>query len=421
MTGVRAAVAGLLASIFAWTSAGAIESNVRSRWDGYYVGMNAGYIYGVARWTDTLGFTTGDFSGTGVMLGLTAGKNWQSGRWVYGIEGDVSLAELLASSGAFTCILLDCRTSLTGLGTLRLRAGYLVTPDILFFGTGGLAVGKFTHGNVLFDSAKNTGAGFALGAGVEARVAPRWTLKAEYLFTRLNGGNTCFLGLCAIDVENDKFDAHVFRLGLNWHFNQSNAPQAPAVRPSSWTGFYAGLFIGHAQVLTEWSDPSFNAVSGEFEGKNMIGGVNAGFNWQNGRWIYGVEGDAAFMNIKATSSTSICLCFPADTEISYLFTLRGRVGYLVTPDTLLFATGGVAIAPMKFGNFFLQTGSDVDIGPALGAGIEVQAFKDWTIKSEYLFTSFGSQEACGALLCLGALYSDYIRIHTVRFALNRYF
>lgn len=407
--------------MLAWTSAGAIESNIGPRWDGYYVGMKAGYVQGVARWTDNLGFTTGDFSGAGVVLGITAGRNWQQGRWVYGVEGDLSLAELLASSSAFTCFPLDCRTSLTGLATLRGRAGYLVTPEILFFGTGGLAIGKFTHGNVLFDSAKNTGTGFVLGAGVEAKVAPRWTVKAEYLFARLNGGETCPFGLCIIGVENDRFDAHIFRLGLNWHFNQGAAPQPAVMRRGGWQGFYAGLFIGHAQVFTEWSDPSFGATSGEFEGKNTIGGINAGFNWQNGRWVYGIEGDAALVNIKATSATSICLCFPADTEISYLFTLRGRLGYLVTPGTLLFATGGVAIAPMKFGNFFLQTGSDVGVGPALGAGIEVQAFRDWTVRSEYLFASFGSQEACGALLCAGALYSDYIRFHMLRLALNRYF
>jgi outer membrane immunogenic protein len=100
--------------------------------------------------------------------------------------------------------------------------------------------------------------------------------------------------------------------------------------------------------------------------------LNAGFNWQSGRWIYGFEGDAVFTSIKSSNANSVCFCFPAETEITHILSFRGRVGYLVMPNTLVFVSGGIAAANMKFGIVGLQTGSAVEAGPAVGAGIEVQ-------------------------------------------------
>lgn len=417
MKRVATAAAGLLASIFWWTGAGAIDSSIGSQprsWDGYYIGANAGYLRATARWSDGFGFTTGDFSGDGTAIGLTAGKNWQNGRWVYGIEGDISLAELRAESNAFPCFPLDCRSDLSSFATLRGRLGYLFKPNLLLFGTAGIAAANLDHGNFLFSSAKNTGFGFVVGAGIEKRIAPQWTVKAEYLFARIDGGEACSAAICLISVENDKFDAHVFRIGLNRHFGQSGAEPLPVAVANRWTGFYAGVFIGHAQAETEWVFPP-GVTSGPFDGEGTLGGVNAGFNWQSGRWVYGVEADAAFANI------NVSLFGFLETNISQLFTFRGRLGYLATPGVLVYATGGIAAAPMKFSFAGLQTASSVEIAPAIGGGLEVQLARNWTVKGEYLYIAFGSAESCGALCFPVTLTSDHIDVHLFRFGVNRYF
>lgn len=428
MKRVSSAVAGLLASIFWWTAAGAVETNIGPQfrgWDGFYVGASGGIVRGTARWTDDFfGFTTGDFSSSGMLFGLTAGKNWQNGRWVYGIEGDWSLVDFRADSYAIVCAPAGCTSEMTSFATLRGRLGYLFTPNLLVFATAGAAWADLTHGNIVFSVTTNTVSGHVAGAGLEWAVAPQWTLKAEYLFARFDGNEACSVTVCFVSIQNDKFDAHIFRLGMNWHFGQGGAPLfavAAAVSGNSWTGFYAGAFFGYTKAETEWSDPTFGLMSGSFSGDSAIGGLTAGFNWQSGLWIYGVEGDAAFLNITANSAGSFCLCFPAETRISELVTLRSRLGYLVQPNILVFASGGVAAGLMKFGNFGIQTGSSLELGPAVGAGIEVQTLRNWTIKGEYLFASFSSSEACNALLCGGALYSDYIRVHMFRFGINRYF
>ena len=70
MKRVGAAVAGFLASIFCWTAAGAIDTNIGPRWNwsGFYVGVTAGYANTTVRWTDEFGGTTGNFHGPGTTL-----------------------------------------------------------------------------------------------------------------------------------------------------------------------------------------------------------------------------------------------------------------------------------------------------------------------------------------------------------------
>jgi outer membrane immunogenic protein len=422
MKRVRTAVAGILASIFWWSAANALDTNIGPQlrsWDGFYVGVTAGTARGTAHWTDNFFLDSGNFSGDGTLIGVTFGRNWQSGRWVYGFEGDLSRSTLSAISDV-GCFPVDCRTAMEWFGTLRGRLGYLITPGLLVFGTAGVSAGKFNHSVSGVTTASNFKGGLVIGAGVEKVIAPRWTMKAEYLFSDFADGEACPASLCILAVQN-KFDAHIFRIGLNHHFGPSGAPQLASARPANWNGFYGSVILGYGRGDTEWSDPFFGTTSGEFNGKGALAGFGAGYNWQNARWVFGVEGDAAFTWIKTVSVTPFCLCFSAQSEIEQLFTLRGRAGYLVSPNTLLFVTGGVAVASLKFGNINQATGNAIEFGPTIGAGIEVQAIRNWTVKTEYLFASFGSSEACGFFVCFGTLNSDYMRVHMMRFALNRYF
>src|SRR5689334_14791743 len=57
-------------------------------WNGFYLGMNAGYGFGNSNWTDTItGVSTGNFSVNGALIGGTLGYNVQLGSMVAGIEG----------------------------------------------------------------------------------------------------------------------------------------------------------------------------------------------------------------------------------------------------------------------------------------------------------------------------------------------
>jgi outer membrane immunogenic protein len=418
----RSAALGLVASIFWWTAANGNETRIlpqSGNWQGFYAGVHAGIGRATTNWTSGFLVDTGDFSGTGTLIGFTIGHNWQAGRWVFGVEGDASSSTMRPITEA-GCAGLDCRTELLRFGTLRGRLGYLLTPGLLVYGTAGASIGKFEHGVFGFTTGAATKTGVAYGAGIEKVILQRWTAKAEYIYLDNDGGQACDPAFCGSVVQS-KFDAHIFRLGLNHRFGAPGIQQMAAARFPGWNGYYASAIFGYGRGKTEWSDPGAGATSGEFDGKSAAVGFGAGYNWQNGRWVLGLEGDAVLTRIKAVSSTPFCLCFSAETEIPHLFTARGRTGYLVAPNTLLFVTGGVAAASLKFGNVNQGTSNAIEIGSVVGAGIEVQATRDWSIKSEYLLASFNASQACGAVICAGALYSDYVRVHMMRLALNRYF
>jgi outer membrane immunogenic protein len=424
MKRVAAAVAGFIASAFCWTAASAIDTQIGPRWNwsGYYVGVTAGYANTAVRWTDEFGGTTGNFYGPGTAAGITGGHNWQSGRWVYGVEGDLSWTNIFADSDDTNCFPFACQTKLNSFATLRGRLGYLVSPDLLVYATAGIITGKLHQGNFLFGTATHTATGGVFGLGLERRIAPQWTLKGEYVFAPLKGGQTCDVVVCGVVVENDKFDLHLFRIGLNRHFGATgNAANLPAPPVMGWAGFYVGVFAGYGKSQTEWTDHFLGIKSSPFDGSGGLVGFAAGHNWQMGRWVYGIEGDASFTRIVASSPGPFCLCLPAESELAHLFTFRGRVGYLILPNTLAFVTGGVALATIKHGNATEQTQVAVEPGLTIGAGLEVQAFRSWTLKGEYLFARFGETEACGFAFCFGPLTADYLQVHIVRLGLNRYF
>jgi len=204
-------------------------------WTGFYIGGNVGYSWGRER-TDldgTLdttvrtrvfrGFTTptptllSDVTTdtiaaaiarshahlNGWLGGGQAGYNWQSGRFVFGIEGDIQATG--EDGGVTVCLPPGCVTGapfttatykLDWFGTLRGRVG-LAQDRFLFYATGGLAVGEislndvtgFLGGPQVLLSTHSTRAGFAVGAGGEAFLTRNWTVKVEYLFIDLGTSN----------------------------------------------------------------------------------------------------------------------------------------------------------------------------------------------------------------------------------------
>jgi outer membrane immunogenic protein len=137
--------------------------NVPWAWQGLYGGIHVG---SADSWHDE-----------GLVGGVQLGRNWQSGNIVYGIEGDVSF------SG---------NDDIDWMATVRGRVGYLISPNILVYGTAGLGFVNFAH----FDTESE----FVYGAGIEGKLTQATTLRLEYI------------GFSDSDVD-------VVRLGLNFKLN----------------------------------------------------------------------------------------------------------------------------------------------------------------------------------------------------------
>ena len=126
--------------------------------------------------------------------------------WLVGVETDIQISSYAANSivtpnpaAPFYPFTTEVSQQSTWFGTVRGRLGLLVTPTILVYGTGGLAYGQtetsFSTLPVGFQctaffscaigSSSSNRAGWAGGGGVEWMFAPKWTLRAEYLFVDL--------------------------------------------------------------------------------------------------------------------------------------------------------------------------------------------------------------------------------------------
>ena len=196
-------------------------------WSGFYAGLNAGY-----GWARRDAF--GDLSDSpccvkprGGFGGVQLGYNAQFSQWVLGIETD-----LQGSGISKTVNDLNfgdtLRSKTDWFGTLRGRLGVAFNPAVLLYITGGLAYGQVNNsavGPVLSGSPYNidrTHAGYVLGGGFEYKIAPSWSVKAEYQYINLRKNDPTNPAGQPFDQFSDTFvhvnDFHTVRLGLNYFF-----------------------------------------------------------------------------------------------------------------------------------------------------------------------------------------------------------
>ncbi len=138
-------------------------------------------------------------------------------------------------------------------------------------------------------------------------------------------------------------------------------PKAPIVAPLySWTGFYVGVNGGGAFGSSKWdSTNSFNIDGG------LIGGT-AGYNYQVGQAVFGVEADIDWADISGNTTTACPLgCKTSD---NWLATVRGRLGY-AADRFMPFVTGGAAFGDIRASTPGFPTASATNAGWTLGGGL----------------------------------------------------
>ena len=204
-------------------------------WTGFYAGVNAGGGWGNYKVDNTLtpGACTlapalctavfaatvpGQFAShpTSFIGGVQIGYNYQFARnWVAGLEADFqgsdfkSAASVTNSANFVTAptgtvtLTSSASQKLDWFGTLRGRLGWLPVDPLLIYATGGLAYGHtetsvsysgqttslgalVENGPLVSNSQSKTPVGWTVGGGVEWMFAPRWSLKAEYLYYDLS-------------------------------------------------------------------------------------------------------------------------------------------------------------------------------------------------------------------------------------------
>jgi len=177
-------------------------------WNGFYIGIVAGYGFGTSNWD----FPAVNTSPKGFLAGATLGYNLQTGSWVWGIEADGSWSQVKGSSDCFGG---TCETKTDWLATGRLRIGYAGWASFLPYVTGGAAGGDIKASSP-FGSASKTEIGWTAGAGLEYALWTNWSIKGEYLYVDL-GKFDCGAS-CGAASDNVSFKEHVVRAGVNYRF-----------------------------------------------------------------------------------------------------------------------------------------------------------------------------------------------------------
>ena len=214
----------------------------------------------------------------------------------------------------------------------------------------------------------------------------------------------------------------------------SPPPPAPV---SSWTGFYIGLNGGFGgdefkYPFTVGAVPALGlgATTGTstLHSSGFFGGGQVGYNWQlSPAWVIGAEADFDGANIDGSATTSAnTFSGNIGSKVDWFGTVRGRVGFLVTPSALLYGTGGWAYGrttasanAAAFGLAALASTSHEHNGWTAGAGLEYAITQSVSFKTEYLFLNLGSDTiASGALAGIPFSLGEKTTVHTVKVGLN---
>lgn len=168
-----------------------------------------------------------------------------------------------------------------------------------------------------------------------------------------------------------------------------NPYPAPAPPPrleiERWTGFYLGGAAGYG-----WGEGKAGGDIGSFsfDQDGFLASIYAGYNWQIGRSVLGVEADIGTGDFGTSDSNGIG---GLETSLNAIGSLRARYGYLLTPALLIYGTAGVAWADMDFKVVGDSTQSETLFGYQYGAGAELAVSDRVTLRLEYIYTDLDAE------------------------------
>ena len=185
-------------------------NRVASAWQGFYVGVHAGYSWGNLDATLTPAPTTLNFNGSSIQGGLFTGLNFQvTPQFLVGVEGDINFFDLgsnrLINGQNF-------QSSVDWQSTIRARAG-LTFDNYFAYLTGGLAITDLSVSGP-GGTQGQTQLGWAIGAGLEGRITDHIFARGEYIYTNF-GSDNFVLGAQSI---TGGLDTHTLRAGIGYRF-----------------------------------------------------------------------------------------------------------------------------------------------------------------------------------------------------------
>ena len=194
-------------------------------------------------------------------------------------------------------------------------------------------------------------------------------------------------------------------LAVGWSINAkagdfnygSRTPYPYTTNAYKWAGPYLGGNFGYAwgSVDNGWAKPS-----------GFIGGLQAGYNFKQENWVFGIEGD-----IQASSADDMFA--PWKFSNPWFGTVRGRGGYSFN-NVLFYGTLGLAFGELRAATFGVSE-SHTNVGWTAGVGAEFGLAPNWSAKIEYLYVDLSDSQ-----FAITGVSNGY-RFGTIRAGVNYHF
>jgi opacity protein-like surface antigen len=180
----------------------------------------------------------------------------------------------------------------------------------------------------------------------------------------------------------------------------------PAQAAYNWTGFYIGPYLGTNWGYTNWTfTDDGGTTSPRFAG--LLGGGEIGYNYQAGKWVFGIEGDAGVTNASGARPCPTGFFYNCEINTNWLATATARAGYAYWDRVLVYAKGGAAIAQDRAESSCntasqptipaagltgcpSQSDSKVKAGWTVGLGSEFGLTQNVSLKGEIMYFDLGS-------------------------------
>jgi opacity protein-like surface antigen len=178
----------------------------------------------------------------------------------------------------------------------------------------------------------------------------------------------------------------------------------PAQAAYDWNGFYVGAYLGADWGRTGWNFVDTGAgVDPHFAG--LLGGGEIGYNYQVGKWVFGVEGDVSRTNASGVKPCPTDFFHNCEINGNLLSTATARIGYAYWDRLLAYVKGGAVIAQDQAqlvcdtgsrptGGIVVgcpsQADSKTHAGWTVGWGTEFGLTRNVSVKSEMMYFDLGS-------------------------------
>jgi outer membrane immunogenic protein len=362
------------------------------------------------------------------------------------------------------------------------RAGFLLNPNSLLYGLGGythtsmnadVTLNSDPTGSVELMSYDYDRDGWTWGLGLETLFAPNWSAKIEYRNTSWSEEET--VGGDPLGIRFwDEGMVQTVRGVVSYRFGAGASPytavstngDAGMVTAANWTGFHIGAGAGYGNSRNTGSIGIYDYSPGgllqiypidlysigievDSGGDGAIGTVEGGYDFQIGNnFVIGVGADYTWSGIDSNAASvfgDVCYEYPitgtsgadddcsnnvvSDTpEIAYKidtgdsWSVIGRAGFLVNPQTLIYGLGGYTHQDMK-ASVKLTSDPTGSIGPDFefdrdgwtwGAGIESMLTSNLSAKVEYRNTTWQEEWDIPFGEDAGMFLSDDTMIQSIR-------